>query len=51
MDEQGHGRTAPSRGATTTGAGAEVGSDENSLSVGRDGPLLLHDISRGLGQG
>ncbi|MDX6738557.1 catalase [Actinocorallia sp. A-T 12471] len=29
---------------TTTNAGIPVGSDENSLSVGRDGPLLLQDF-------
>ncbi|MBB6171934.1 catalase [Nocardiopsis mwathae] len=28
---------------TTTGAGAPAPSDEQSLSVGRDGPLLMHD--------
>ncbi|MCD0447858.1 catalase [Actinocorallia sp. API 0066] len=29
---------------TTTNTGIPVGSDENSLSVGRDGPLLLQDF-------
>ena len=29
--------------ATTTDAGIPVASDEFSLSVGRDGPLLLQD--------
>lgn len=29
--------------ATTTDAGIPTASDEDSLSVGRDGPLLLHD--------
>ncbi|WP_025274647.1 catalase [Haloglycomyces albus] len=29
---------------TTLTSGIEVASDENSLSVGRDGPLLLHDV-------
>ncbi len=28
---------------TTTDAGAPVASDEHSLTVGRDGPILLHD--------
>ncbi|GAB3485198.1 catalase [Nocardiopsis coralliicola] len=28
---------------TTTTAGAAVGSDQNSLSVGRNGPIVLHD--------
>ena len=28
---------------TTTDAGIPVASDEHSLSVGPDGPLLLHD--------
>jgi catalase len=28
---------------TTTDAGAPVSSDEHSLTVGRDGPILLHD--------
>ncbi|GAB2813266.1 catalase [Actinocorallia aurea] len=30
--------------STTTNSGIPVGSDENSLSVGRDGPLVLHDF-------
>ncbi|WP_306366768.1 catalase [Nocardiopsis sp. CC223A] len=29
--------------ATTTNAGIPVGSDEHSLTVGRDGPIVLHD--------
>ncbi|MDL4774287.1 MULTISPECIES: catalase [Thermomonosporaceae] len=33
-----------SGGHTTTNAGIPVGSDEQSLSVGADGPLLLHDV-------
>ncbi|MEU2948013.1 catalase [Nocardiopsis alba] len=32
-----------SQDTTTTNAGIPVPSDEHSLSVGRDGPLLLHD--------
>ncbi|GAA0247477.1 catalase [Cryptosporangium japonicum] len=35
--------TAPQRPATTTDAGNPVASDEYSLSVGPDGPLLLQD--------
>tara|TARA_R110001592_G_scaffold38609_1_gene127163 strand:+ start:1737 stop:3191 length:1455 start_codon:yes stop_codon:yes gene_type:complete len=31
------------RKATTTDAGIPVASDEHSLTVGRDGPILLHD--------
>ena len=40
------GSTVPDGGnpITTTGAGAPAPSDEQSLSVGRDGPLLLHDV-------
>jgi catalase len=33
-----------SRDYTTTVSGAPAPSDENSLSVGRNGPLVLHDI-------
>ncbi|GAB3718609.1 catalase [Nocardiopsis oceani] len=33
----------PESRATTTNAGIPVASDEHSLSVGRDGPLVLHD--------
>lgn len=29
--------------STTTNAGVPVESDEHSLTVGRDGPILLHD--------
>ena len=32
------------RTGSTTGAGAPTQSDRNSLSVGTDGPLLLHDV-------
>lgn len=31
-------------GGSTTGAGAPAPSDRNSLTVGPDGPLLLHDV-------
>ncbi|MDX3908058.1 MAG: catalase [Pigmentiphaga sp.] len=31
-------------GHSTTGAGAPAPSDRNSLTVGRDGPLVLHDV-------
>jgi catalase len=31
-------------GTSTTGAGAPAPSDRNSLSVGANGPLLLHDV-------
>jgi catalase len=31
------------RAATTTDAGIPVESDEHSLTVGSDGPVLLHD--------
>src|SRR5690554_5473429 len=31
-------------GVSTTGAGAPAPSDRNTLSVGRNGPLLLHDV-------
>jgi catalase len=31
-------------GGSTTGAGAPAPSDRNSLSVGANGPLLLHDV-------
>lgn len=33
-----------SAGGSTTGAGAPAPSDRNSLSVGANGPLLLHDV-------
>jgi catalase len=33
-----------SAGGSTTGAGAQAPSDSNSLSVGANGPLLLHDV-------
>src|SRR5690606_28386840 len=29
---------------STTGAGAPAASDRNSLTVGPDGPILLHDV-------
>jgi catalase len=32
------------RAPSTTGAGAPAESDKNSLSVGSDGPLLVHDV-------
>jgi catalase len=35
---------ARTRTASTTGAGAPAESDAHSLSVGSDGPLLLHDV-------
>ena len=31
-------------GGSTTGAGAPAPSDRNSLSIGADGPILLHDV-------
>jgi catalase len=31
-------------GGSTTGAGAPAPSDRNSLTVGTNGPLLLHDV-------
>jgi catalase len=31
-------------GGSTTGAGAPAASDRNSLSVGANGPILLHDV-------
>ncbi len=34
---------AKGRGATT-GSGGPAASDRNSLSVGPNGPLLLHDV-------
>ena len=30
--------------ASTTGAGAPAASDRNSLTIGPDGPILLHDV-------
>lgn len=35
--------TNPAPRATTTDAGIPVQSDEHSLTVGPDGPILLHD--------
>ena len=34
-------RAAP---GSTTGAGAPAPSDRNSLTIGSDGPILLHDV-------
>src|SRR5690606_15056261 len=34
----------PSEGTSTTGWGAPAPSDRNSLSIGPNGPLLLHDV-------
>jgi catalase len=31
-------------GRSTTGAGAPAASDRNSLTIGSDGPILLHDV-------
>ncbi len=31
-------------GGSTTGAGAHAPSDRHSLTVGADGPVLLHDV-------
>ena len=31
-------------GGSTTGAGAPAPSDRNSLTIGADGPVLLHDV-------
>src|SRR5690606_8205271 len=39
-DDAGHGRKTGS----TTGAGAPAPSDRNSLTIGPDGPILLHDV-------
>src|SRR3546814_7237763 len=36
-------RTSPNFGSTT-GAGAPAPSDRNSLTIGPDGPILLHDV-------
>src|SRR3546814_4620459 len=36
-------RTSPNVGATT-GAGAPAPRDRNSLTIGPDGPILLHDV-------
>src|SRR3984957_6972504 len=36
--------SSQSRPATTTDAGIPVASDEHSLTVGPDGPILLHDF-------
>ena len=35
--------TAKKNPPTTTDAGAPVPSDEHSLTVGRDGPIVLND--------
>ncbi|MEC8918073.1 MAG: catalase, partial [Pseudomonadota bacterium] len=35
--------TSDNRKPTTTDAGIPVASEENSLSVGPDGPIVLHD--------
>jgi catalase len=46
MTERGSGRSQDgkeNRPATTTDAGVPVSSDEHSLTVGPDGPLLLQD--------
>ena len=32
------------RGGSTTGAGAPASSDRNSLTIGPDGPIVLHDV-------
>ncbi len=37
-------RSEPSDQPSTTGAGAPAQSDRHTLSVGADGPLLLHDV-------
>ena len=34
----------PDHSGSTTGAGAPAPSDRNSLTVGTDGPMLLHDV-------
>ncbi len=36
--------STPAPGGSTTGAGAPAPSDRHSLSVGANGPLLLHDV-------
>src|SRR3546814_11455209 len=36
--------TTASTSACTTGAGAPAPSDRNSLTIGPDGPILLHDV-------
>jgi catalase len=33
-----------SAGGSTTGAGSPAATDLNSLTVGANGPLLLHDV-------
>ncbi|MGD8201850.1 catalase [Ornithinimicrobium sp. W1679] len=40
-----HSEEHPRTTGSTTTAGVPSGSDRNSLSVGADGPLLLHDVS------
>ena len=37
-------RAAHGAGGSTTGAGAPARSDRNSLTIGADGPVLLHDV-------
>ena len=32
------------KSGSTTGAGAPAPSDRNSLTIGPDGPILLHDV-------
>src|SRR5699024_2466128 len=39
-----NGTPGPQHGPSTSGSGALVASDRNSLSVGSNGPLLLHDV-------
>jgi len=34
----------PAPPASTTGSGAPAASDRTSLTLGADGPLLLHDV-------
>jgi len=36
--------TKPANPASTTGSGAPAASDRNSLTIGPDGPILLHDV-------
>src|SRR5690606_3705630 len=43
---EGYGTPQNGNPTTTTTAGAPAPSDEQSLSVGRDGPIVLHDIYR-----
>src|SRR5690606_28561724 len=37
-------KNGKSQSASTTGAGAPAPSDRNSLTLGPDGPILLHDV-------